>query len=51
MGEASLVVMDLRGFKPESARMCVEPQTLLNTVTDRLLLLLDRPTVARSSTC
>jgi hypothetical protein len=45
MGEASLVVMDLRGFEPERRGCVFELQTLLDTVhLSRLVLLVDDTT-------
>ena len=49
MGEASLVVMDLRGFGPQRRGCVFELQTLLDTVpVDRLMFLFDRTTNRRA---
>jgi hypothetical protein len=49
MGEASLVVMDLRGFTPDRLGCIYELQTLLDTVPlSRLVFLFDRTTRRRA---
>jgi hypothetical protein len=49
MTEASLVVMDLRGFGPQRRGCAFELQTLLDTVPlDRLVVLFDRTTDRRA---
>jgi hypothetical protein len=49
MGEASLVVMDLRGFSPQRRGCVYEIQTLLDTVPlHRLVFLFDRTTDQRA---
>ena len=49
MGEASLVVMDLRGFGPQRRGCVFELQTLLDTVpVNRLMFLFDRTTNRRA---